>query len=133
MSCGSRGPVAVQSLCATAFYHSGRAEVRWSQVTIVLFVLVCFSCPIVTCGKRLQEPKPIVLPPLGLSSDSRHLHDARKERQRAVMFAMNELWLKPFIIKSYWLGHGISLCISKPPLLCFLAQGNRTTAERAKL
>jgi len=34
-----------------------------------------------------------------------------------MMFAMNELWLKPFIVKPYWLGHGISLCISKPSLV----------------
>ena len=26
------------------------------------------------------------------------------------MFALDKLWLKPFIVKPYWLGHDLSLC-----------------------
>ena len=76
---GRGGPANVQSLCAIAFYHSGRAEVHWSQVTIVLIILVCYLCPIMTCGIRLQEPNPVVLPSLGPSPDSHPFHDARIE------------------------------------------------------
>ena len=116
MSCGSRGTVDVQSLCTTAFYHSGRAEVRWSQVTIVLIVLVCYSCPIVICGIRLQEPNPVVLllgarlpiPVNSMTSD-------RKIVSHGV--AMDKLWLKPSILKPYWLGHDLKLVHSKPPLV----------------
>ena len=31
--------------------------------------------------------------------------------------AMDKLWLKPSILKPYWLGHDLKLVHSKPPLL----------------
>ena len=34
-----------------------------------------------------------------------------------MVFALDKLWLKPSILKPYWLGHDLKLVHSKPPLL----------------
>ena len=47
------------------------------------------------------------------------------------MFALDKLWLKPFIVKPYWLGHDLKLVLSIPPLV-FLWPMDGTLAERAK-